>query len=96
MNPQSAYLEGFQRGLRGEPLLTPGQGNETVPMKIPANELRKLSTCYQCSTKTLRRLLHRGVDVTDASAVACQLAGQKTISHPMAQAVLAQLQIIES
>ena len=61
-------------------------------MTIPAAELRKLSTCYQCSVKTLRRLLHRGIDVTDASAVACQLAGQKTISTTMAEAVLSQLE----
>ena len=65
-------------------------------MTIPAAELRKLSTCYQCSVKTLRRLLNRGIDISDASAVACQLAGQKTISHPMAKAVLAQLQLTES
>ena len=94
------YLDGFRQAVHPDyrpPVLTPGQGSDAVPMMtIPANELRKLSTCYQCSVKTLRRLLHRGVDITDPSAVACQLAGQKTISHPMAQAVLAQLQITES
>ena len=65
-------------------------------MTIPAAELRKLSTCYQCSVKTLHRLLHRGIDITDPSAVACQLAGQKTISHPMAEAVLSQIKTTES
>lgn len=65
-------------------------------MTIQTDELRKLSATYSCSVKTLRRLLQRGVDVTDASAVACQLAGQKSISHPMAKAVLAQLQNTES
>jgi hypothetical protein len=65
-------------------------------MTIPAAELRKLSTCYQCSTKTLRRLLNRGIDISDASAVACQLAVQKTISHPMAEAVLSHLKTTES
>lgn len=88
------FIEGFKRAVH--PDFTPGQGNESVPMTIPADELRKLAATYSCSVKTLRRLLHRGIDVTDASAVACQLAGQKTISHPMAQAVLAQLQITES
>ena len=98
---KTPFLDGFRAGVRPPPedddLTSPeGQTPQPVPMTIPANELRKLASCYQCSVKTLRRLLYRGVDVTDASAVACQLAGQKTISHPMAQAVLAQLQIIES
>ena len=65
-------------------------------MTIPTDEIRKLANAFACSPKTLRRLLHRGIDISDPSAVACQLAGQKTISHPMAKAVLAQLQITES
>ena len=94
------YLDGFRQAVHPDyraPVLTPGQCNDSVPMMtIPANELRKLSTCYQCSVKTLRRLLHRGIDISDPSAVACQLAGQKTISHPMAEAVLSQIKTTES
>ena len=63
---------------------------------LSAAELRKLASCYQCSVKTLRRLLNRNVDITDASAIACHLANQKSISLEMAEAVLAQLQITES
>jgi len=65
-------------------------------MTISTDEIRKLANSFACSPKTLRRLLKRGIDISDASAVACQLAGQKTISHPMAEAVLAQLKTTES
>lgn len=65
-------------------------------MTIPAAELRKLAASYSCSVKTLRRLLQRGVDVTDPAEVAAAMAGQRNISSPMAEAVLAQLETIES
>ena len=93
------YLDGFRQAVHPDyqpPVLTPGQGKDSVPMHVSTDEIRKLANAFSCSPKTLRRMLHRGIDISDASAVACQLAGQKTISHPMAQAVLAQLQITES
>ena len=95
------FLDGFRAGVRPPPedqdLTSPeGQNPQTVPMTISTDEIRKLANAFSCSPKTLRRMLHRGIDISDPSAVACQLAGQKTISHPMAQAVLAQLQITES
>ena len=83
------FIEGFKLGIH--PDFTPGQGNEPVPMLSTA-ELRKLAAYYQCSVKTLRRLLHRGVDISDASAVACHLANQKSISLEMAEAVLSHLE----
>ena len=61
-------------------------------MHVSTDEIRKLANAFACSPKTLRRLLNRGIDISDASAVACQLAGQKTISTGMAEAVLAQLE----
>lgn len=60
-------------------------------MTISTDEIRKLANSFACSTKTLRRLLNRGVDITDPSAVAVALAGQKTISTTMAEAVLEKL-----
>ena len=89
------YLDGFRQAVHPDyrpPVLTPGQGKDSVPMTISTDEIRKLANSFACSPKTLRRLLNRGVDITDPSAVACQLAGQKTISQPMAEAVLSQLE----
>ena len=90
------FLDGFRAGVRPPPedqdLTSPeGQNPQTVPM-LSAAELRKLASCYQCSVKTLRRLLNRNVDITDASAIACHLANQKSISVEMAEAVLSQLE----
>ena len=88
------YLDGFRQAVHPDyqpPVLTPGQGNDSVPM-VPTDEIRKLANAFACSPKTLRRMLHRGIDISDPSAVACQLAGQKTISTTMAEAVLSQLE----
>lgn len=68
-------------------VLTPGQGDPSVPMQPTADELKKLSSRYHCSVKTLRRLTKRGVDVTDPAAVAIQLAGQRVVSIPMLEQV---------
>ena len=61
-------------------------------MTISTDEIRKLANAFACSPKTLRRMLHRGIDISDPSAVACALAGQRNISTLMAEAVLAQLE----
>jgi hypothetical protein len=99
MKSQSAYLDAFRQAVDPDfvpSTLTPGQGNDSVPMTISADEIRKLANSFACSPKTLRRLLKRGVDVTSPSAVACALAGQRNISTGMAEAVLNQLQTTES
>jgi hypothetical protein len=89
------FLDGFRQAVHPDfvpPALTGPQGQKPrlVPM-LSAAELRKLASCYQCSVKTLRRLLNRNVDITDASAIACHLANQKSISVEMAEAVLSHL-----
>ena len=65
-------------------------------MTISTDEIRKLANAFACSPKTLRRLLHRGIDISDPSAVACALAGQRNISTGMAEAVLSHLKTTES
>ena len=65
-------------------------------MTISTDEIRKLANAFACSPKTLNRLLKRGIDITDPSAIACALAGQRNISTTMAEAVLSQLETTES
>jgi hypothetical protein len=100
MKSQSPFIDAFKQAVHPDyrpPTLTPGQGNDSVPpMTISADEIRKLANSFACSPKTLRRLLHRGIDITSPSAVACALAGQRNISTGMAEAVLAQLKTTES
>jgi hypothetical protein len=93
------FLDGFRQGVHPDfvpSTLTPGQGNDSVPMTISADEIRKLANSFACSPKTLRRLLKRGIDISEPSAVACALAGQKSISTGMAEAVLAHIKTTES
>jgi hypothetical protein len=95
MKSQSPFLAAFRQAVHPDfvpSTLTPGQGNDSVPMTIPTDEIRKLATSFACSPKTLRRLLHRGIDISDPSAVACALAGQRSISTGMAEAVLSHLE----
>ena len=65
-------------------------------MHVSTDEIRKLANAFACSPKTLRRMLHRGIDISDPSAVACALAGQRNISTLMAEAVLSQIKTTES
>lgn len=81
MTTAHPFIEGFKQGVH--PDFTPGQDKESVPMTIPAAELRKLSATYGCSVKTLRRLASRGIDPTDPEAIAAALAGQRNVSPPM-------------
>jgi len=79
------FLDGFRQAVHPDfvpPALTGPQGQKPrlVPM-LSAAELRKLASCYQCSVKTLRRLLHRGTDITDPEALASALAGQRNHWH---------------
>ena len=97
---KTPFLDAFRQAVDPDfapPILTGplGQKPRLVPM-LSAAELRKLASCYQCSVKTLRRLLNRNVEITSPSAVACALAGQRNISTGMAEAVLAQLKTIKS
>jgi len=99
MKSQSPFLDAFRMAVHPDfvpSTLTPGQGNDSVPMTIPTDEIRKLATSFACSPKTLRRLLHHGIDITSPSAVACALAGQRNISTGMAEAVLSHLKTIKS
>lgn len=93
------YLDGFRQAVHPDyrpPVLTPGQGNDFVQMHVSTDEIRKLANAFACSPKTLNRLLKRGIDITDPSAIACALAGQRNISTGMAEAVLSQLETTES
>lgn len=58
---------------------------------ISEPELKKLARGYSCHPRTLRRIANKGIDITDASAIACHLAHQHTISVPFAEAVLNRL-----
>jgi hypothetical protein len=86
------FLDAFRQAVHPDfvpPALTGPQGQKPrlVPM-LSAAELRKLASCYQCSVKTLRRLLHRGTDITDPEALASALAGQRNVSIPMLETVV--------
>ena len=89
MNHDSPFIRGFCQAVH--PDFTPGQGNDSVSMHVSTDEIRKLANSFACSPKTLRRMLHRGIDISNPSAVACALARQRNISTAMAEAVLNQL-----
>jgi hypothetical protein len=98
MTSSTPYLDAFRQAVHPDFVpsdLTLGQGNDSVPMTISTDEIRKLANAFACSPKTLRRMLNRGIDISDPSAVACALAGQRNISTGMAEAVLNQLKTTE-
>lgn len=80
-------LEAELAAMEADSALTGTEIESCPAMQPTADELKKLSSSYHCSVKTLRRLGKRGVDVTDPAQVAIQLARQRVVSIPMLEQV---------
>ena len=87
-------LEGFRLGIQG---ITPAQFDTiaesesetmTADTDIPA-----LAARWRCSEMTIRRMIGRGIDPTDAAAVAVYLLALKNPAEPVLEAILDELEI---
>ncbi len=100
MNTKTPFIEGFCRGIAAgleeelaamEAGLTPEQNKDSDQVKPSTAEIRQLAESYNSSVKTLRRLLAKGVDITQADQVALAISTQKNVSVLMLETVASKL-----